>query len=133
MTVVGIRDAIKTALATITGLNTFDTVPESINAFPAAFVFPRYGDYDYDVGDDMVHRFEIVVLVARQGDIAESQDEIDAYCDASGTYSIKTAVDAATLSTHADAIRVIRYRDYGSLDFAGSYYIGVRFDVDVIT
>ncbi len=129
----GIRSAINTALDTISGLRTFNTVPETINEFPAAFVRPQSGAYDYDVGGDMVHKFEIVLLVRRWGDVDESQDTLDPYCDESGTYSIKAAVDAATLSTYASAIRVTGFRDYGAIEFAGIFYVGAKFDVDVIT
>lgn len=133
MTVAGIRDAIKTALETISGLRVYDTVPDSIGELPAAWVLPTGGTYDFDVGGDMEHRFEIVLLVQRGGSLTEAQDALDGYLAESGTGSIKAAVDAATLSTHADAIRVEGYRDYGGMEYAGQLYLGVRFDVSVIT
>ena len=133
MSISGVRSAINTALDTISGLRTFATLPDTINEFPAVFVMPRSGEYDYDVGGDMTHKYEIVLLIRRWGEVTEAQDDLDPYCDEAGTYSIKAAVDAATLSTYADAIRVTGFRDYGGIEFAGINYIGVRFDVDVIT
>lgn len=133
MTVAGIRDAIQAALQTISGLRVYDTVPASVGELPAAWVVPIGGTYDFDVGGDMEHRFEIILLVRSGGSLAEAQDAIDGYLAESGTGSVKAAVDAATLSTHADAIRVTGYRDYGGMEYAGQPYLGVRFDIVVIT
>ena len=133
MSLVGIRDAIKTALATITGLRTYDTAPESIGELPAAYIVPLGGSYDYDVGGNMEHHFEVVLLVQRGGSLSEAQDSLDAYLNESGSTSIKAAIDAASLSTHGDAIRCEGYRDYGGLEYAGQLYLGCKFDVTVLT
>ena len=133
MSLAGIRDAIKTALAGISGLRAYDTAPESIGELPAAYVVPVSGSYDFDIGGNMMHRFDIVLLVQRGGSLAEAQDALDAYLAESGSNSIKAAVDSANLGANADAIRVTGYRDYGGLSYADQLYLGCRFEVEVIT
>ncbi len=132
MTIAGIRDAIKTALETITGLRAYDTVPDTVNELPVAWVIPRSGSYDYTVGNNMVMQFEVTVLVSRQGSISEAQDKLDGYILPTGSGSVKAVVDAAILSTHAQAIRVTDFREYGGLEFGGAIYAGVKFGVEVI-
>jgi hypothetical protein len=133
MSLAGIRDAIKTALETISSLRVYDTAPESIGELPAAYILPVSGSYDFDAGGHMTHRFEIVLLVRQGGSLAEAQDSLDAYLAESGASSVKAAVDAASLGTHGDIIRVEGYRDYGGLEYGGMLYLGAKWDVSVIT
>lgn len=133
MSLAGIRDAIKTGLETISGLKVYDTAPENIGQVPAAYVLPVRGRYDLNLGGDMEHLFEIVLLVQRGGSLAEAQDSLDDYLAESGASSIKAAVEAATLSTHGELIQAEGYRNYGGLEYAGQVYLGCKFDVKVIT
>lgn len=131
MSLSGIREAIATALKTISGLRVYDTAPESIGELPAAYILPRGGSYDSTFGGSMEHRLEVVLLVQRGGSLSEAQDQLDSYLAASGTKSIKAAVDAADLTGHADTIRLEGYRDYGGMEFAGQGYLGCKFDITV--
>jgi len=134
MTLTAIKAAIVTALDTIDGLRVYAQAPEIINELPCAYVLPRGGVYDFDVGGDMTHKFEIVLLVRRAGDLKQAQEDVDSYLDATGTYSIKAAVDAAVLTS--GTITVTGYRDYGGFEYppgTGQIFLGVKFDVDVIT
>ncbi len=132
MSIAGIRDAIKTGLETITGLTAFDTVPDSVNKLPTAWVLPLSASYDLTASDSsMVLHCVVVVILGRQGDIQAAQDTLDTYILPTGSTSVKAALEAANLSTHADVLRVTGFRDYGGMEFGGQQYIGCKFDVDV--
>ena len=132
MSLSGIRDAIKTALETISGLNAYDTVPDVIDP-PCAWVLPKAGDYHKTFSSvTLDHHFEVTVLLSRAGHIALGQDAADVYLDPSGASSLIAAIEAATLSTHASDIVVTGYKDYGGFEFGGQTYIGFKLDVEVL-
>lgn len=131
MSLAGIRDAIKTQLALISGLDAYDVVPDAVNV-PCAFVLPVSGEYHRDFADDVDHRFEIILLLARWADAGEAQDNIDAYLAPTGGSSIKAQVEAADLGSHASEITVEGYRDYGPIEHGGISYLGVKFPVSVL-
>jgi len=134
MSLPGIRDAIKAALESITSLKkVYDTMPESIGDLPAVTIAPKHGTYHatFDPGE-MGHSFELTLFITKGQSFAEAQDELDAYIAPTGASSIRAAVEAAILSTHADSIVVTGYRDYGGIEYAGQQYIGCRFDVEVL-
>ena len=136
MSLTGIKAALVTALKTISGLTVYDHVPESINEKPpVAWVMPRSGEYNLDPGGNMYQLFEVVLLVQRMGDLDQAQTDLDTYLDNSGTYSIKAALDAASLSTHAHDLLVERWRDYGVMEYppgSGTQYLGFKVDVRVL-
>ncbi len=132
MSIAGIRDAIKTGLETITGLTAFDTVPDSVNKLPTAWVLPLSASYDLTASDSsMVLHCVVVVILGRQGDIQAAQDTLDTYILPTGSTSVKAALEATNLSSHADVLRVTGFRDYGGMEFGGQQYIGCKFDMDV--
>lgn len=134
MTLAGIRDAIKTALTTITSLKAvYDTMPESIGDLPAVAIAPRGGTYHSTFDSTkLAHSFELTLFIPKGQSFAEAQDELDAYIAPSGASSILAAVEAANLSGHADSIMVMGYRDYGGLEYAGLQFIGCKFDIEVL-
>lgn len=130
-TVSAIRDGIKARLATIDGLNTYDTAPDQVLA-PAAVVIPGKPAVSYDStmargSDD--YRFTIQLLVSKQID-HDAQDKLDGYLDASGATSVKAAVDG-TLGGTVDFARVATADDYGLTEWNGITYLGARFTVEV--
>ena len=130
MSMTGIKAAIVTALESVTTLKrVYSQVPDKINEIPCAYVLPRSGTFHMDVGGNMTHTMEAVVLVKRVADLVEGQEALDEYLDDS---SIKTAIEAADLSTHAHAVIVTGYRDYGGLEYSGDVYLGLKFDIKVI-
>ncbi len=132
MSISGLRDNIKTALETISGLRAYDTVPDNLEV-PCVFVRPSNGSYDEVASAAVwIPRFEVTLLVARIGDVGESQDALDSYIEPTGTNSIKAAVEAGTYTGNASDVRVTGFRDYGGLVFGGVTYIGVKFDVSVL-
>jgi len=134
MTILGIRAAIQTALATITGLRAYSEYPATLE-LPCAIVSlsPTLPvEYNLTAGNaTCVYHFIIDLLLTRQGSIEEAQQALDLYVSFNGTSSIKTAVDAATLGTHADSIDVSGVDSFGPMTYNNELYIGARFTVDV--
>lgn len=128
-----IRDGLKTRLETISGLRAYDTVPGDV-VVPAAVVAPAPGEFlQYDStqcrgSDD----FTFVVLLLVSLDSARGgQDALDAYLAGSGTSSVKTAIEGASLGGGAAFATVTAARNYGTSTFAGVQYYSVEFVVEV--
>lgn len=129
-----IRDGLKTRLATVSGLNAYDTVPGDIVP-PAAIVAPGNPVVMYDLtmgrGGDTL-RFVITLLIS---DVVDdmAQDTLDAYLAGSGSSSIKTAVEAdETLGGVAHFAVVTQVNSYGLLEWAGVSYLGAELLVEVV-
>jgi hypothetical protein len=131
MSIEGIRDAIQTGLKTIPKLNAYDNAPDSINP-PCAFPIPKSGGYDFTAGNCYELNFEVVLLLGRQGDLEEIQENLDDYIAPTGIKSIKAAIEAADFGSHADTVRVSGFRDYGGIIWGGITYIGCKFDMHVL-
>jgi hypothetical protein len=130
-----IRDGLKTNLATITGLRAYDTVPGDL-AVPAAVVEPDEPVISYDStfarGSDELY-FSVLVLV-QIGTVRGAQDNLDAYLAGSGSGSIKAAVESdERLGGIVSYVRVTRADGYGTYEFNGIKYAGVRFRIEVLT
>lgn len=130
-TVSGLRDALKTRLATIAGLRTHDTWPAQIHP-PAAIVEPLAGSFEQTLGsDDALYRFQIVVAV-QFGTHRTAQDALDEYLTPSGTRSIRAALEGdVTLGGLAHSLSVTGWREYGTLEINGIEYLGAFVDVSV--
>lgn len=131
-----IREALKTALATIDGLRPYDTIPPS-NVDPAAIVAPAAGTFlTYDAamaGELDAYRFTIQVLTA--GDWRPAQNLLDGYMAPAGATSVKAAVQAdGTLGGLVHATSVIEAANYGRVTVLESTdtYWGVEFTVEVL-
>jgi hypothetical protein len=132
LTMASVRDGLKTRLATITGLRAHDTVPDSLNP-PAAIVsLPTAIEYDLAMsrGLDKV-TYPITVVVSRASE-RSGQDKLDAYCNSSGSTSIKTAIEGdKTLGGTASTCRVSEVSRVGELEVGGITYLAAEFLVDV--
>lgn len=134
MSLAGIKAAIVTALDTISGLRAYDQAPESVNDLPCAYVLPKSGAFHFDAGNNMTHELEIILLVQRGGELQQAQADIDAYMDSTGTKSVKAVLESSALvkGTDIQDLIVTGYRDYGGLEYAGSVFLGLKFDVHVL-
>lgn len=137
-TVTQIRSGLAARLATIAGLKASSVWPDSLN-LPAAIVRPQTGLYHQAMGDPGYQQltYEIVLLVAPlQNGLAVGQSTIDPYLDASGTKSIKAAIEGdVTLGGLVSTLIVTGWRDYGTLMAASKVadieYFGAILDVIV--
>lgn len=127
ISVATVMDEIGVALATISGLRVFDFPPKSAQC-PFAFVdMPDTITFDstYGRGTDRM-TVQVVVGVAVQVD-RTSRDEAALYAAASGSKSIKAAVDAASIGSSARVVDA----SFGQIALASGEYMGITFTVDV--
>ncbi len=129
-----IRDNLKTALATISGLRAHDTIPELVNP-PAAVVGPP-DSIIYDMtfgGVSMRWTLVVRVYVAKVSE-RTAQDKLDGYIAPTGSGSIKAVIESdKTLSGAVDTCRVTECRNYGVFRVGDIDYLGAEWVVDVIT
>jgi hypothetical protein len=128
-----IRDGLKTRLATIAGLATYDTMPDDV--YPPAAIVGVPNRIGYDVAfRNAVANFQIPIrILAGRVVEAEAQDRLDGYISADGASSIRAAIDAdPTLNNAAHTTRVIEARGYGVYTVADVPYLGVELLVEVI-
>lgn len=128
-----LRTGIATNLATISGLRTSATVPDSVNP-PIAVVMPNSINYDTSFartgGDD--HEFIVLVIVGRVEE-RTAQNTLDAFCSGTGASSIKTAIESdKTLGGKALTLRCTQLRNYNQLTVGDITYLSGEFVVQVI-
>ena len=133
-TFTAIRDGIKTRLETITGVTVYDTVPDYLDP-PAAIVAPLTSlDYDATMGRG-ADTYQIpVIFYIQRVDAATAQDSLDTFLQASGSDSVKAAIEGdITLGGAAMSVRVVSASDYGEYEVSqGTSYLGVTFNLEVI-
>lgn len=126
-----IRTGLATNLATISGLRTSAIVPDDFNP-PLAVVIPSTIEYDtaFRRGLD-TYEFRVLAIVARASE-RNAQANLDAYCQSTGSTSIKTALESnRTLSGVIKDLRVTQMRNYGPADIGGVTYLTAEFVVSV--
>lgn len=126
-----IRTGLATNLATISGLRTSAIVPDDFNP-PLAVVIPSTIEYDtaFRRGLD-TYEFQVLAIVARASE-RNAQANLDAYCQSTGSSSIKTALESnRTLSGVIKDLRVTQMRNYGPADIGGVTYLTAEFVVSV--
>lgn len=131
-TMSNLRNGLATRLATISGLRTSATLPDQPQP-PQAVVYPDRVTYDTALGRGSdEYTFVVLVIVGR---IAErtAQTSLDAYCNPSGSTSIKAAVEGdPTLGGNALDCRVTEMRGQSSLTLGDTTYLTAEFVVSVI-
>jgi hypothetical protein len=127
-----LRAGIAANLATVSGLRTSATVPDSINP-PIAVVMPSTITYDTAFarsgGDE--YEFLVMVIVGRV-DERSAQNNLDGYCSGTGATSIKAAIERnKTLGGKAFSLRVTSLRNYTQLTVGDITYLSAEFVVQV--
>jgi hypothetical protein len=127
-----LRTGLATNLATIAGLRTSATVPDSINP-PIAVVMPSTITYDTAFARTGGDEFEFVVMViVGRVDERTAQNRLDDYCSGTGANSIKTAIERdKTLGGKAFSLRVTSLRNYNQLTVGDITYLSAEFVVQV--
>lgn len=122
-----VMDDIGTALATITGLRTFDFPPKSAQP-PFAFVdMPERVWYDESMGRGTDRAtFSVVVAVADVVDRA-ARDQIAVYAAGSGAQSIRAVLDAANIGQSVH----VQFVEFRPVMLSAGTYAGAVFTVDV--
>ena len=130
-----VRDNLKTALQSITGLRVMDYVPDSAN-IPTNNAFAVVGqlslNYDYTLnrGFDFA-TCNIIVMVGRMSE-RSGQERLDGLLASSGSTSIKAAVEAdKTLSGAVQTLRVVSASP-GTITSASIDYLSYQYAVELI-
>lgn len=134
MSVETIGTGLKTAIATITGLQVFapNELPDTINSYPAAIVLPGVLKYHRTHDDMWDTSFRIVVLFAKQ-DTPSAMAKMVPYMELSGTYSIKAAIENdRQLGGVADDLRVETCSGAGYTTWGGVTYLSTQFEVYIL-
>jgi len=129
-----IRSGLKTRLETISGLMVYDYVPDFID--PPTVLIAPFNTLNFDStmqrGSDT---YEIpIILYVSKVDAETGQDNLDSFLAASGSNSVKAAIEAdTTLGGAAMSVRVINATGYGEYEVTqGTSFLGVTFNVEVI-
>lgn len=131
MTVSTVRDNLKTQLATISGLRTYDIIPDSINV-PCAVVGMLDMDFDATMNRGYDRATLDVILITGRMSERSAQNTLDTYLSGSGNSSIKAVVEAnKTLSGAVQTLRVTAATS-GSIQVSGIDYLAYRFRVELI-
>lgn len=130
-----VRDNLKTALATISGMRCLDTVPDSVN-IPTNGAVAIVGMLDLTFDFTLNRGFDsatcsILVVVGRMSESA-AQDRLDAYLASDGSSSVKAAIEAdKTLSGAVQTLRVTQATS-GMITVANIDYLSYRYEVTLI-
>ena len=126
-----VRANLKARLATITGLKTYDYIPDSVNV-PGAVV----GQLDLNFDATFNRGFDnatctILLIVGRMSESA-GQTKLDGYLASTGSTSVKAAIEAdAPLSGAVQTLRVTS-ATAGSVQVASIDYLAYRYNVELI-
>lgn len=136
MDIGSIRDGLKTRLATVSGLRTYDTAPDKPEV-PAAVVLPDDPFINYHEAMNAglaILNFRVIVVVNR-ATVERAQDALDGYLS-SGTGESSSLIDAieadGTLGGNAADVIVDQAGRYGSQRFGTIDYGTAELSVRVI-
>lgn len=132
-TLAQVADAIRDALATIDGLATFDTPPESGHP-PLAVVMPPEINYRQTFAVGALHKadLEVWVLTAPAGTFTDAAvRRLWGYADITGASSVFAALADQTLGGVVEACTVTSFRLLSGEDVASIGYIGGAFTVSL--
>jgi hypothetical protein len=127
-----IRTRLATNLGAISGLRTSAEMPD--NPTPPIGVI-NLDSVDYDgamQGGLTTYSFVVTVVVGRAAE-REMQRKLDAYCDPTGSQSVKLAIESdKTLSGEVYDLRVERSSGMGSIIINDQNYLAAEFTVTVL-
>lgn len=122
-TISQIRDALKAALATVSGLEVHDTVPGQITP-PAAVVWRLSGPRPSTLGSATFdYTFKVTMLLSIS-DETGGQDDLDTYLTPTGASSVIRAIDDSM--TLPDIVEYAQVQDVERdqvIEYAGASYL----------
>tara|TARA_B110000285_G_scaffold6223_1_gene6528 strand:- start:84 stop:488 length:405 start_codon:yes stop_codon:yes gene_type:complete len=127
-----IRTRLAANLGTISGLRTAAELPDNPTP-PIGIVNLESVDYDGAMqGGLTTYSFVVTVIVGRAAE-REMQRKLDAYCDPTGSQSVKLAIESdKTLSGEVYDLRVERSSGMGSIIINDQNYLAAEFTVTVL-
>lgn len=130
-TISGVRDAIVTALQTITGLQVFDW-PTPAGKPPFAVVGLDNVEYETTFSGGSWHAQYTVRLLVARADEQSAVAALDPYIAQSGSSSVFLVIsNNETLSGACDTAAVNSAQGYGVYGYASGDLLGIEFTVDV--
>lgn len=125
MNLATIRDDLKARLATISGLQTYDTVPAKPEV-PCAIVQPESGSRVSFERGSLDIRF-LVTMMVQCADWPSAQDALDGYVSIGAAGSVTDAVEG--FSTGSEDATVESWDSYGIITYGENLYGTVVFHV----
>lgn len=126
-----IRQGLATNIGTISGLRTAAEVPDNPNP-PMAVVSLESIDYHQAMQNGLTRfNFTVTVIVGRAAE-REMQRKLDAYCQVTGSQSVKAAIESnRTLSGKVYDLVVVSSNSIGSVTINDQTYLAAEFSVTV--
>lgn len=126
-----IRDALKTTLQGISGLQVYDTVPGQI-VTPAAVVRRRSGPREDTLGGATVEYTMLVTFFSGKVSDPDAQDQIDAFISPHDSGSVFSVLNASpTLGGVVSWAKVTDVEQEHLVEYANVTYLGVDVVIDV--
>jgi hypothetical protein len=125
------RTGIATNLGSISGLRASAEIPDSPNP-PIAIINLDTIEYDEAFNGGLTRYNFVVTLVVGRAAERTMQRKLDAYCQPSGTQSVKVAIESdRTLNGKVYDLRVERSNVVGSITINDQIYLAAEFTVTV--
>jgi hypothetical protein len=126
-----IRAGLATNIGTVSGLRTSKEIPDNPTP-PIAVINLDSIDYHQAMKDGLTrYNFTVTVIVGRAAE-REMQRKLDAYCQPSGSQSVKAAIESnRTLSGEVYDLVVVNASSIGSLIINDQTYLAAEFTVTV--
>lgn len=127
-----LRTKLAANLGTISGLRTYESIPDNPN-YPCAIVQLNRVEYHQDFRNGMSeYNFAVQVLVGRV-DERTAQRNLDAYCSSDSASSIRGAIESnRTLDGNAFDCVVTEMSSYGSVVLSDVTLLASEFQVRVL-
>lgn len=126
-----VKQGLANRLATITGLRAFAYQPDQLNA-PIAFSNLETILYHRTMRTPLTEMTFTVTVIVCKADSRSAQAQVDPYVSASGTYSVKAAIEGdRTLGGKVDDLIVNSAGGYQIISAEDGDYLSVDFNVTV--
>lgn len=130
-TITEVKQGIATRLATIPNLRTFAYIPEQLNA-PIAYPTLDSIQYHRTMAVAMTEMVFTITAIVCKADARSAQSQVDPYVSATGTYSVKAALEGdRTLGGKVDDLIVNSAGGYNIISAEDGDYLAVDFNVTV--
>lgn len=124
-----VMDQVATQLDTITGLRVFAHPPGTVVPPAAVVSYPETYTFDETYGRGMDRLTLPVVVVVGKPTERSTRDRLAAYCDGSGSSSVKAVLESGAYS----AFHMLRVVDieFDAVTIGGTDYMAALFTVDI--
>lgn len=133
-TLTQIRADLATRLAAITGLTAYAQIPDMVDEPAAVVGMPSEVVYDLTMRSVFATWIIPVRLYVARADAEEAQDLLNPYLAASGSQSIKRAVEDASVAITSGwhVARVAAAREFGVYTVGDTDYLGCEITTEVV-